>query len=163
MEFKILESNGVENENVDGAALNNAMAGGKDGILKGVLNECSVYSPTSNSVAVGAGVIMIQGFRVKITDPWNKSFLSTPSSNTEYQIVAKITLLSTREVYFEMICRVKQDLQKESIFNTESGVYETEIATFIHSVSGNVTNLVQTIDYFSGGGSSLPPAETERF
>lgn len=162
MEFKVLESNGVENENVDGAALNNAMAGGKDGIIRNLLNDCSVYLPTSNSIAVGTGVMLIQGFRVKITDPWTKTFSSIPASETEYHLVAKITLLPTRDVSFELICRIKQELTKESLFKTESGTYEAEIATFKHAVSGEITDLKTVMEYFTGG-ISLPDAESEVF
>ena len=149
MEFKILESNGVENENVDGAALNNAMAGGKDGILKSILNECLVHNPTSTSISVGTGVMMIQGFRVKITEPWIKVLSSSPSNDTEYQIVAKITLSSTRDVSFEITCRQKGELIKENLFKTENGVYEAEIACFKHNSSGEIVDLVKTMGFLS--------------
>ena len=151
MEFKILESNGVENENVDGAALNNAMAGGKDGILKGVLNECEVFLSNNTSISVDTGVMMIQGFRIKITTPYSKSFSAAPSAPTDYQLVAKIVLLSTRAVSFELICRLKQDLVKEGLFQAESGTYEAEIATFTHAISGEITDLKLTMGFVSSG------------
>lgn len=155
MEFKILEANGVENENVDGAAFNNVMAGGENGIFKGILNECNVYSPTSNSIAIGTGVVMVQGFRIKITDPYIHNFSSVPVEPTEYHLVAKITLLSTRDVSFELICRRKQELVQENLFRTESGVYEAEIATFVHAVSGEITNLEMKMEFLYSAQSSI--------
>ena len=41
--YKILERNGVDNENIDGAAFNNFAAGERDGIVAGVLSQCSIY------------------------------------------------------------------------------------------------------------------------
>ena len=149
MEFKILESNGVENENVDGAALNNAMAGGKDGILKDILNDCLVHVLSGNSIAIETGVMMIQGFRIKITEPWIKTLSSSPATDVEYQIVAKITLSYTRDVSFEIICRQKGELIKENLFKTENGVYEAEIACFKHNSSGEIVDLVKTMGFLS--------------
>ena len=40
--YKILEQNGVEIENIDGAVMNSVAAQGMDGVVGGVLNECHV-------------------------------------------------------------------------------------------------------------------------
>lgn len=42
MSYKILEQNGIDIENIDGAAFNNFAAGGRDGIMAGVLSECAL-------------------------------------------------------------------------------------------------------------------------
>ena len=42
MQYKILESLGVEIENIDDAAFNNFLVSSESGIVKGVLDECKV-------------------------------------------------------------------------------------------------------------------------
>ena len=81
MEYKILESNGVEIDNLDGAAFNNFAAGGQDGILEGVGNECAVYQPSNNSISIMTGVLVLSGFRIKITDPFDSRILYSISSS----------------------------------------------------------------------------------
>ena len=91
MSYKILEQNGIDIENIDGGAFNNFAAGNRDGILKGVLNECSLVAE-GNSISIGTGVIILQGIRVKITDPEIISVSSVPYESVRYQIVAQIIM-----------------------------------------------------------------------
>ena len=64
MGFKVLEKNNTDNTNINGASFNKFVAGQRDGILKGILNECSVTNPVSNVVMVDTGEFIINGFRV---------------------------------------------------------------------------------------------------
>ncbi len=145
MEYKILEQIGVDNENIDGAALNNCIVNGEDGIVREVLNECTVYTPTNNAIAINTGELLVHGFRVKITEAWTHTFTSTPTKSVLYQIVGRITLNSARGVAFDILCREKQNLQKTPLFSGEEGVYETEIAQFTHTSAGMITEISQTI------------------
>lgn len=145
MTYKILEQNGVENENIDGAAFNFASCGGKDGILKGVLNECTLYSPSSNSVELMTGELLLSGFRVKITSPYRIGFSTRPSSDTQYQIVAKITLDPDRNVQFQLTYGIDRGLTKDNLFVAEKGVYEVEIGRFTHDINGSVINVSRSI------------------
>jgi hypothetical protein len=150
MEYKILESNGVEVENVDGAAFNNFVSSNRSGVLHGILNECSVYSPSSNSVGVSTGELLIKGFRVKITDPFFYTFQSLPSVDTVYQILARITLRVDRAVLFEMVVNeATGELTQDNLYATEQGVYEIQIAQFTIGLNG-VSNLVATADVLRG-------------
>ena len=155
MEHKILEANGVENENVDGAAFNNFSAHDRTGILKGVLNECSVYLADSTTVVVDTGELLIHGFRVKITSPYSVKRTAS-ASNIRYQIVARITLSSDRSVSFVMDCRSVTALRQDSIFVTESGAYEIELAQFTTGIGG-ISNLTRTANVV--GSNSLSEEE----
>lgn len=143
MEYKILEANGVENENVDGAAFNNFTARNQDGILSGVLNECSVYSENNTTVIVDTGELIIRGFRVKITDPYSVQRTAS-ASDIQYHIVGKIILYSDRSVLFSVECRPVSPLMQDSIYTQEYGTYEVEIARFqtgpsgVHSISNSL-------------------------
>ena len=79
MEYKILERNGDENENVDGAAFNNFCADGRNLIFKGVLNECNFVKNETNAIKIDTGELIIQGFRIKIVKPYIYSFSSSAS------------------------------------------------------------------------------------
>lgn len=148
MSYKILESIGVENENIDGASLNYLIASGKDLILKGVLNECSVAIYTATSISIDTGVLMIQGFRVKIESPIILSTALTAESVSR-QVVAKLIVGADRSVSFEVTLRDYSDiLIQENIMSLESGVYEVVLATFKTSVSG-ISDLKQLISVSS--------------
>ena len=104
MDYKILEANGVDNENVDGAAFNNFISSSQPGIIQGILNECPVYQVNSTTVGIGTGELIISGFRIKILSDYSiQQSASVP--DTEFQIAAKITLNSDRSVLFEFVCR----------------------------------------------------------
>lgn len=129
MEYKILESNGVEIDILDGAALNNLIAG-KSGIVPGVLDECVIASPSSNTVVVSTGQLMIQGFRVKLTEPFLASMTSFPQGGATFQIIAKIEVLSDSSVQFSLFCREKATLVQEDILKIGQGQYEMELGSF---------------------------------
>lgn len=153
MEYKILEKNGVENENVDGAEFNNFCAGDRDGIVEGVLNECKVILPSSNSIEISTGEIIIKGFRLKITSPYNYSFVANAGVDTKYHIVAVLNLNANRDVSINILCKTETPLIKDDIFKNEFGVYELEIVKFTHTKNG-IENVVEMLDIINGGGSS---------
>ena len=160
MDYKLLESNGVENENVDGAAFNNIAVGGESGVILGVLNGCSV-SFSGSLVTVNTGELIISGFRVKITSPYTVS-RGASASDTSHHIFARIYLKEDRSVTFSMGCREVSPLTQDSLFVNEKGTYEIEIASFKTNASG-IYDLKKTVGFVSGGGSSLPSAEEASF
>ena len=101
MAYKILESNAVDIENVDGGAFNNFTAGGKSGVIAGVLNECKVIA--SNSiVTVDTGLFLISGIRIKLIDAYSFTLSGTPIVDTRYHLVAKIVIDADRNVSFSL-------------------------------------------------------------
>ena len=151
MEYKILESNGTENENVDGAAFNNFVSGGKDCIIKGVLNSCSLLQPSSNTIGINTGELLIHGFRVKITDPFIHTFSSSPAVELTYYIIATIALASDRGVAFDLFVTTVESTVQDSLYDKESGAYSCKVAQFTHTKSGITDATLLLAESASGG------------
>lgn len=154
MSYKILEQNGIDNENVDGGAFNNFAAGGRDGIVGGVLSECALAAAGS-TVSISPGLIMLHGIRVKVTGIETLSLSSVPIKPTSYQVVAQVTLASNGDVDFSIFIRTPQPLVQDPLYQNNVGVYQAELASFTHNTDGTISNLTKTLDiiYGSGGGS----------
>ena len=150
MSYKILEQNGIHNENVDGAAFNNFSAGGRNGILKGVLNECLVYKTSSNILTISPGEILVQGFRVKILDSEDFSIAGSPLIDTDYHLIIELTLSLDRSVSVRLLCRPVERLLQENLFGNEEGIYQEEIASFVYSTQGSIEELNPTMNVISG-------------
>ena len=142
--MKILEQNGIEIENIDGAAFNHFCAGARSGVVPGVLNECPVLSASNNSVTVGTGELLISGFRVKLTEATVFSFSVAPVTDTQYYIIGTIDVSSDRTVSFSMSCVTTDNLTDEDIFHTEQGRYQIEVGRFLHKTDGSITDVVKT-------------------
>lgn len=153
MSFKILEQNGVDNENVDGGAFNNFAAGGRDGIVGGVLSECALTAAGS-AIGVSPGLIILHGIRVKVTGIETLSLSSVPLRPTSYQIVAQVTLASNGDVDFSFFIRTPQPLVQNSLYQNSAGTYQAELASFTHNPDGTISDLMKTLDviYGAGGG-----------
>ena len=167
MSYKILEQNGIQNENVDGAAFNNFSAGGRNGILKGVLNECLVYKTSSNILTISPGEILVQGFRVKILDSEDFSIAGFPSIDTDYHLIIELTLSLDRSVSVRLLCRPSERLLQENLFGDEEGIYQEEIASFVYSTQGSIEELNPTMNVISGpvgeGGSLSAPEIVNKY
>lgn len=146
MLYKILEQNGIEIENIDGAAFNNFVIAGKNCILKGVLDECRIVKPSSNSLIVSKGVMIIQGVRIKILEDQLFTLTSTPAVNEAYQIIAQIELKQDRDLDFALFIRpAGESLQHTPLFKEESGVYEVEVGHFVYTSDGIIESLQATL------------------
>ena len=154
MRYKILEQNGTTIENVDDAGFNNFIAFDKSGIIPNILDECSVFCPSSNSVAISPGELLIKGFRVKITERYTYSFTSNSSTKVSYQLVARIVLQADRSVTFHVVCRQIGSLTQSNLYENESGTYEIEIARFDY-YGNTVSNLQRTVPKLSVSYESL--------
>ena len=153
MDYKVLEANGVENENVDGAAMNNLSSRGESGVIPGVLNGCSVYASGSSEIVVDTGELIINGFRVKITSPY--SVRRTASfSDIPHHIVARIILYHDKSVQFAMECRPISALMQDPIFTLERGGYEIEVARFMTGPNG-IHSLKRTLREIGSEGYIL--------
>ena len=147
MSFKILEKNGVDNENIDGAAFNNFSAGGRDGIVAGVLSECSL-SLSGNVIGIAPGELILHGFRVKITETETFSNSSVPVSAEKYQIIAQIVVSDNNDVVFSFLIRSPATLIQENIFDNNRGTYQIEIGTYMHNPDGSISELTRTVQVF---------------
>ena len=154
MEYKILEAIKVENENIDGAEFNNFVSGGQNGIIGGVLSNCDII-PIENSVTMLPGLIVIQGFRIKILSSYTHNFEIVPALDIDYEMVGQLKLNTDGSTFFNIVVRQPKDLVQEELFKKESGIYETVFATFtLKGETGNIENLEQQIEIIEikGGG-----------
>ena len=150
--YKILEQNGIDNENIDGGAFNRFVAGGRDGIVQGVLSECSLIAE-GNGISIQTGLIFICGIRVKLTSAETLFVSSVPINPMQYQIVAQITLDDNRDLRFELFLRSPEWLRQDALYRAGHGVYQVEIGSFVHYPDGTLTNIVKTLDVICGGGA----------
>ncbi|MDE7439758.1 MAG: hypothetical protein K2N23_04550 [Clostridia bacterium] len=160
MSYKVLEQNGIDNENVDGGAFNRFTAGGCDGILKGVLSECELAA-AGNGISISTGEIIMCGIRVKITAPETLFVSGVPISDTQYQIIVQATLQSNRSLSVSFLLRPSGALRQDALYVAEQGVYEVEIGTFNHSSSG-IKDINRTLCILeSAGGAQNGNSEEE--
>lgn len=152
MSYKVLEQNGVDNENIDGGAFNHFAAGGRDGIIKGVLSECALTT-VGNGVGIAPGLIVICGIRVKIIETEALFLSGTPMTATRYQIIVQANLQSNRNLTVNFLLRPVSELRQDALYAAEQGVYEAEIGRFTHLTSGTIEDMVRTLDIISGGTS----------
>ena len=153
MSYKILEQNGIDNENVDGGAFNNFAAGGRDGIVGGVLSECALTAAGS-AIGISPGLLILHGIRVKVTGLETLALSSVPLNPTSYQIVAQVTLASNGDADFSFFIRTPQSLIQDSLYQNGAGTYQAELASFTHNPDGTISDLMKTLDviYGAGGG-----------
>lgn len=143
MQYIILENNGVDNKNTDGGAFNNFCAGGQSGIVANVLNECVVTS-VGNVISVNTGLLIISGVRVKIIEPVDFSLVGIPAVDINYHIFARATLKTDGVIEFIIDIRKVQPLIQDNLYKEDNGIYEIEIANFIHSFDGSIKNLTRS-------------------
>lgn len=153
MSYKILEQNGIDNENVDGGAFNNFASGGRDGIVGGVLSECAVTAAGS-AIGISPGLLILHGIRVKVIGLETLALSSVPLNPTSYQIVAQVTLAANGDINFAFFIRTPQPLVQDSLYQNNAGVYQAEFASFTHNPDGTISDFTKTLDviYGSGGG-----------
>lgn len=172
MSYKILEQNGIDNENIDGGAFNNFAASGRDGIVGGVLSECTITA-TGSVVAIAPGLLMIHGIRVKIEEIETIAIMSVPLRPTSYQLVGQVIVSSKNNVEFSAFIRSPQELAQSNFYTSGEGTYQVELASFVHNPDGSISDLVRTVDIIyggAGGGTNIEvgnvvtetlPAETD--
>ena len=151
MSYKILEQNGVDNENTDGGAFNNFAAGGRDGIAGGVLSECAV-TVAGSAIGISSGLLILHGIRVKVIGLETLALSSVPLNPTSYQIVAQVTLAANGDINFAFFIRTPQPLVQDSLYQNNAGVYQAEFASFTHNPDGTISDLTKTLDVIYGAG-----------
>jgi len=149
MAYKVLEQNGIDNENVDGGAFNRFTAGMEDVIVKGVFSECALVAAGSG-VGIGSGLIIVCGIRVKVISQENLYLSGKPATATKYQIIVQATLESNRNLTVSFLLRSSSALRQDNLYAAESGVYQAEIGTFLHNTDGSISELTRTMEVVAG-------------
>ena len=152
MQYKILEANGIENENIDGGAFNNFTAGGKSGVIAEVLDECKLSS-TGNTVIVSTGLLLIKGIRVKLEESVCLLLSGNPAVDTNYYIVAKVVLSADTSVLFDTYLTTKGTRTQENLYKYNNGTYELELGRFIHTTNGEIKDLQRTVEIITNQSS----------
>lgn len=153
---RILENNGIDNTNIDGASFNNFCAGQRSGIIKGILNECAITSPSTSVININTGALIISGVRVFLDTATNFNFSTFPSTATRYSLVAEIVVDDNSAITTRLFVQLASvALTKNSLFatSTGAGTYQIELAKFTLSTSG-VSDLIRTVDVITGGTGS---------
>lgn len=149
MAYRILEQNGVDNTNIDGASFNRVAAANQDGIIRKRLGECNITLPASNVLQVATGEMVISGFRVVIDDPVLFTQSTAPATTTNYAIVARITVDSSSNVDFSLVQQLSSTaLVKDDLFTSASGLgtYEVTVATFDLTTGLSIQNVMPVME-----------------
>lgn len=154
MAYKVLEQNGIDNENVDGGAFNRFTAGMEDVIVKGVLSECSLVTAGSG-VGIQSGLIIVCGIRIKILSQENLYLSGTPVAATKYQIIVQASLESNRNLTVSFLLRSSAALRQDNLYVAESGLYQAEIGTFLHNTDGSISELTRTMEVVAGSSGMV--------
>ena len=161
MAIKILTKNAVDNTNIDGARANHFAAGMRSGIVKGALNEGTLFASSSNVLALNTCELRISGHQVVIDEVEYKTFTNIPASNTRYSLVAQIIVDESSNPVFGLIAQLATTpLIQQNLFATKtgSGTYQLEIGRFTLTTAGTITDIARTADIITGGqgGGEIP-------
>lgn len=150
--MRILEKNGIDNTNIDGAGFNRFCAGDRDGIVKGRLNECAI-AVQGNALTIGTGEMLVSGFRVVLDTPTTFTMSSTPTSAQRYQVIAELVVDGNSEPTFAMRTQLVSELKQDALFATDAGVgtYQIEVCRFTHATDGTISEMRRTIAIITGG------------
>ena len=140
MSYKILEANGVDNENVDGGALNAFFSARISGVVAGVLNSCAVTA-SGSVLGISPGLLILCGVRVKITEQETIALDSAPSAATAYQLVVQAKLGTNKDVSVSFFVQQPKKLVQDNLYEREFGTYQFELATFTHNTDGSISNV----------------------
>lgn len=150
---RILNNNGIDNTNIDGASFNDFCAGQRSGIIKGRLNECLVINPSSSVLTMDTGELIISGVRLVLNNLTQFTFSTLPATTIRYSLVAEISIdndsLVDRRIFIQ---QSDTELIQNKLFKTESGfgIYQVEIAKFSLTSDG-IEDIVRTLDVITGG------------
>jgi len=144
MAQRILENNGINNTNIDGAFLNNYLVN-KSGILTGRLNNCLITKSSSNVLSLNTGELILSGFRIVIDDIETFTYSTPPSVTTNYALIAEIVVDDNSDVTFSFKTQLSSTvLIKNNLFATATGAgtYQIKLCTFDLTTVPEIENLV---------------------
>lgn len=154
MAIKILTKNAVDNTNIDGARANHFAAGMRSGIVKGALNEGTLFASASNVLALNTCELRISGHQVVIDEVEYKTFTNIPAANTRYALIAQIVVDENSDPTFSLIVQLATTaLIQQNLFANEtgSGTYQLELGRFTLEPEGTIIDIERTADLITGG------------
>lgn len=138
--YKILTKSGVENTNQDGARDSWFASANRNGIVKGVLQECKVTA-NGNTITLNTGELRIAGHRILIESPESITLSDAPATVKVMQLCAQIYVGQDGEPDFSLFVKDQAaELTQNNLYATESGsgLYQVIIREFSQSPSGNI-------------------------
>ncbi len=161
MSIRFLESvadndNSVLQQIDDGAQMNYQITCKKDGALFG----CAL-SNTARVISIASGLLIVHGFRFRITDQTSIYTLSNaeyPASNTTYYLYLRITRSGSSSTYEFILSSSSSTANKTSIEKVD-GVFDYKIAQLTLGPSGIVgtaRSLIGSIPVPGAGSSGSP-------
>jgi len=149
MAIKILTKNSIENTNIDGARMNYLAVGKKNGIVGGAFDEGLFYAASSNTIAFDSCELLISGHRIVINETYSQTLTNTPSSDTEYSLIAEIVVDNSSNVTFRFVIQSSSTtLTQDNMFadETGAGTYQIEIGRFTYTTNGTITNVERKVN-----------------
>ena len=134
--MKLLESNGILQTAFSGIISNYLFAPEMVGYVPGVLNNCNIVKTSNSSITMGEGLIIINGVRILVDEPYVITIPNYPATNTVYHLYLRITITENGENSVVANYRIKQELRQDDFLLTNNGIYEIELASFIMGSSG---------------------------
>lgn len=156
MSIKILTKSGTEVTAIDDARANNFDSGNRSGIVKGALNEGTLFMPASNIIAIESCELRIAGHRIIIDSAESITLLNKPSSATRYSLIAEIVVSDLSVPSFRLFIQpATNELIKENLYKTlnGNGTYQLKIGNFTLRPDGTISDIVRVVDIISGGTS----------
>ena len=135
--IKILEKDGVENTARDGARVNFSNTSGKNGVVKGILQECKITSNTTDGyVHIEPGYLILQGYNIMITE---EELIPIPGdARATNLILAQLSINEgVPDFEFIIVSGSGSQITQHKIHSTENftGVYQITFGSFSYSAS----------------------------
>ena len=152
--MKLLEKVGVQIDAQMEAAVNNARAAYTNGYVGGYLEELAITKSTSNALTLGAGMLIIQGFRIVVDAPETFTLTALPASGVtlQYQLVAGVTVADDSQNSFASLrLQLTANLVQDDILGIGTGTYEIELCR-LSVTSAGILKVERTVEKIMARG-----------
>lgn len=138
-----LQSLGESTPDIFKAGYLDYTAGGKDGVVEGILDELEVQHE-GNRIFIGRGKLMVSGYPVLFE---GREVIEAPKDlpKLKHMIVGVLTVSGYKAKSFYLAIRQDGSLRQDEVNKTGEGVYEIKIVEF-NIQSGRLTNVASALD-----------------
>jgi hypothetical protein len=119
------------------------------GILKNVLNQLAVTSPSATNIDVATGAAMVHGFYYENTAVLNLSF-SAPAATTGGRVILTANW-AAQTVRASVLLNTSGVTSPPTMTQSAGTTWQISLATFQTDSAGNVSSLVLSTDYAAYG------------